>query len=167
MTEYRSYDGGAAAFLDALASFRASLAHLARVGSGENAARAAAAVTSPAAVAAAHRTGDAFVALLRNDHSYCEAAAHLWRECAFAAIPLLEGETRALSASAAELAMARLEQARFAAADDADRSALEADAADRGTRTRASRRPGSRSRGNTPGRASRGDAREKPRGSLL
>ena len=140
MTEYRSYDGGAAAFLDALASFRASLAHLARVGSGENAARAAAAVTSPAAVAAAHRTGDAFVALLRNDHSYCEAAAHLWRECAFAAIPLLEGETRALSASAAELAMARLEQARFAAADDADRSALEADAADRGTHTPADAR---------------------------
>lgn len=137
---HRSYDGGAAAFLDALASFRASLARLARVGSGENAARAAAAVTSPAAVAAAHRTGDAFVALLRNDHSSCEAAAHLWRECAFAAIPLLEGETRALSASAAELAMARLEQARFAAADDADRSALEADAADRGTHTPADAR---------------------------
>ena len=64
---------------------------MARVGSGESDARAAAAVTSPAAVAAAHRTGDAFVALLRNDHSSCEAAAHLWRECAFAAIPLLEG----------------------------------------------------------------------------
>ena len=137
---HRSYDGGAAAFLDALASFRASLARLARVGSGESDARAAAAVTSPAAVAAAHRTGDAFVALLRNDHSSCEAAAHLWRECAFAAIPLLEGETRALSASAAELAMARLEQARFAAADDADRSALEADAADRGTHTPADAR---------------------------
>ena len=140
MTHRDEYDGGAAAFLDALASFRASLAQLARVGSGENAARAAAAVTSPAAVAAAHRTGDAFVALLRNDHSSCEAAAHLWRECAFAAIPLLEGETRALSASAAELAMARLEQARFAAADDADRSALEADAADRGTHTPADAR---------------------------
>ena len=45
-----------------------------------------------------------------------------------------------LDASAAELAMARLEQARFAAADDADRSALEADAADRGTHTPADAR---------------------------
>lgn len=136
--------GGAAGFLDALASFRASLAALARVGAGaESSARAAEAVSSRAAVSAAHRTADAFLALLRNDHASCEAARHLWRECAFAAIPLLEGEASATSASAAELALARLEQARFAdrgSAGEAERSALEADAATAGTRTPADAR---------------------------
>ena len=129
--------------MDALASFRASLGALARLGSGWSDARAAAAITSGAAVSAAHRSADAFVALLRNDHASCEAARHLWRECVFAAIPLLEGETSATSASAAELAMARLEQARFAvrgAAGDADRSALEADAAIAETHTPADAR---------------------------
>ena len=114
------------------------------VGAGaESSARAAEAVSSRAAVSAAHRTADAFLALLRNDHASCEAARHLWRECAFAAIPLLEGEASATSASAAELALARLEQARFAdrgSAGEAERSTLEADAATAGTRTPADAR---------------------------
>jgi hypothetical protein len=134
--------GGAASFLDALASFRASLVSLARVGVGEafTSARAAEAVASPATVSATRRTADAFVALLRNDHASCAAARHLWRECVFLAIPLLEGTSNALSASAATLAMARMEQARFAECVDAHRSALEADAAARGTHTPADAR---------------------------
>ena len=133
--------GGAASFLDALASFRASLVALARLGVGAASdAAAAELIASPAAVSATRRTADAFVALLRNDHASCEAARHLWRECVFSAIPLLEGTSNALSASAATLAMARMEQARFAECVDADRSALEADAAARGTHTPADAR---------------------------
>ena len=167
---HRSYDGGAAAFLDALASFpRVSRAvgarrirrerrasgcggHLARGGRrgapepGTHSSRSCATTTRPAR--RRRRSGRERV---RGD-------------------PAAGGETRALSASAAELAMARLEQARFAAADDADRSALEADAADRTHTPADARERGGRARAREGIRQGvrRGvTARERPRGSLF
>jgi hypothetical protein len=128
---------GAAAFLDALAAFRFWVLETARAGSGvanglpaSDAIRAEL-VNSPSTRANARRAGNALVALL----SHASGPAHLWREVAFLAIPLLEGTHRALTPSAAQTVMARLE--RFSMdryAGKMDRSALEAEAATRGTR---------------------------------